>query len=210
MVTRRRRHRLRELATGLGLLGVALLVLVVAVTSQRDAAGVAFRSQQALSLANQLEKSLLFIESGLNRYVTTRDSRYLGTVTRELAAYPAATRSLVRLVSDDAGQHRRMQALSDVIRDYDDFWVKTLIQIVSEDGFEEARSRVEINGGRARLDRVRVQFESLFNRERAVIRAREQAAERSSERAIFLGVGGLALVFLLGLTMFVLRRQSRV
>src|ERR687893_2667319 len=78
-------------------LGAALVTLIVAVTGQRDAARVAFESQRALSLANQLEKSLLSIESGLNRYVTTRESRYLGTVTRELAAYPEATRRLVRL-----------------------------------------------------------------------------------------------------------------
>jgi signal transduction histidine kinase len=193
------------------LLGAALVTLIVAVTGQRDAARVAFRSQQALSLANQLEKSLLSIESGLNRYVTTRESRYLGTVTRELAAYPEATRRLVRLVSDDPGQQARVAALSEAIRDYDEFWVKSLIEIVSEDGFEEARSQVETNGGRARLDRVRGQFESLFDRERAVIRAREDAAERGSARAIGLGIGGLALVFsiALGFTLYLRRSVLR-
>ena len=41
------------------LLGTTLAVLIVAVIGQRDAARTAFRSQQALSLANQLETSLL-------------------------------------------------------------------------------------------------------------------------------------------------------
>lgn len=190
------------------LLGTALIVLIDAVTGQRDAARVAFRSQQALSLANQLEKALLSIESGLNRYVTTGERRYLEAVERELAAYPAQTRRLAGLVSDDPGQQRRVQALGEAIRDYDDLWATTLIEIVEEEGFEDARSQVQTNGGRERLDRVRAQFASLFDRERAVIRAREEAAERGSSRAIGLGTGGLALVLAISLGFtFYLRRS---
>lgn len=193
------------------LLGAALVTLIVAVTGQRDAARVAFRSQQALSLANQLEKSLLSIESGLNRYVTTTEPRYLATVERELAAYPVATRRLAGLVSDDPGQQARVAELSEAITDYDEFWATSLIEIVSEDGFDEARSQVETNGGRSRLDRVRAQFESLFDRERAVIRAREKAAERGSARAIGLGIGGLVIVLgvALGFTLYLRRSVLR-
>jgi two-component system chemotaxis sensor kinase CheA len=190
------------------LLGAALVTLIVAVTGQRDAARVAFRSQQALGLANQLEKSLLSIESGLNRYVMTREPRYLATAKRELAEYPDATRRLAGLVSDDAGQQASVAKLSDAIKDYDQFWATSLIEIVSEDGFEGARSQVETNGGRARLDGVRAQFESLFNRERAVIRAREQAAERGSARAIGLGVGGLVSVIAIALGFTLYLRRS--
>ncbi len=195
-------------AAGAILLGSALVILIVAVTAQRDAARVAFRSQQALSRANQLEKSLLSIESGLNRYVETRQERYRRVAERELAAYPAQTRRLAALVSDDAGQQRRVRALGEAIRDYDVIWAKTLVQIVKEEGFEEARSQVQTNGGRARLDGVRAQFESLFERERAVIRAREQAAERRSARAIGLGIGGLALVIAIGVGFTLYLRRS--
>ncbi|MBW3652997.1 MAG: HAMP domain-containing protein [Actinobacteria bacterium] len=193
------------------LLGSALVVLIVAVTAQRDAARVAFRSQQALSLANQLEKSLLSIESALNRYVTTQDQRYQRSARRELAAYPAQTRRLAALVSDDPGQQQRVRTLGEAIRDYDEYWATSLMQIVAEEGFDEARSQVLTNGGRARLDEVRAQFESLFERERAVIRAREEAAERGSARAIGLGVGGLALVIAIGVasTMYLRRAVLR-
>jgi signal transduction histidine kinase len=114
-------------------------------------------------------------------------------------------------VSDDAGQQASVAKLSDAIKDYDQFWATSLIEIVSEDGFEGARSQVETNGGRARLDGVRAQFESLFNRERAVIRAREQAAERGSARAIGLGVGGLVSVIAiaLGFTLYLRRSVLR-
>jgi len=192
-------------------LGVALVTLIVAVTGQRDAARVAFGSQEALSLANQLEKSLLSIETGLNRYVTTTDARYLARAQRELAAYPAATRRLADLVSDDPGQQARVADLAEAIDDYDQLWATRLIQIVSEAGFEEARSQVETNGGRQRLDRVRAQFESLFDREQEVISAREQAAERGSARAIGLGIGGLVIVVgvALGFSLFLRRAVLR-
>jgi signal transduction histidine kinase len=193
------------------LLGTALVVLIVAVTGQRDAARVAFRSQQALSIANQLEKSLLSIESGLNRYVTTKDATFLRPVRRELAAYPSRTERLTELVSDDPGQQARARALAEKIQDYDEFWVQGLTEIAQQSGFARARSQVRTNGGRSKLDTIRAEFERLFERERSVIRAREQKAEQRSARAIRLGVGGLGLVIAvaLGFTLYLRRSVLR-
>jgi signal transduction histidine kinase len=196
-------------AAGL-LLGTALVVLIVAVTGQRDAAQTAFRSQEALSLANQLETSLLSIESGLNRYVTTENPTYLKSVERELAAYPAITRRLVGLFSSDPRQQRRVRAIGDAIHKYDEIWATTLIEIADKD-FDVARSQVETDGGRARIDRIRTQLGRLFDDERAVIRAREDSAERLSARAIGLGIGGLVLVLAvaLGFTLYLRRSVLR-
>ncbi|MDQ3724082.1 MAG: ATP-binding protein [Actinomycetota bacterium] len=193
------------------LLGAALVVLIVAVTGQRDAARVAFRSQQALSLANQLEKSLLSIESGLNRYVTTQELPYLRSARRELAAYASRTKLLAELVSDDPGQQRRARALSEAIRDYDGFWAQGLVEVAQEDGFDAARSQVRTDGGRTKLDQIRTQFARLFDRERSVIKAREEKAEQRSSRAIRLGVGGLGLVVAvaLGFTLYLRRSVLR-
>ena len=194
------------------LLGAALVVLIVAVTGQRDAARTAFRSQEALSLANQLEKSLLSIESGLNRYVTTEGGlSYLRAARRELAAYPARTRRLVDLVSDDSGQQQRVREITDKIRDYDQFWVQGLIEIARDDGFASAQSQVRTDGGRSQLDEIRRQFETLFERERSVIRTREDKAEQRSARAIGFGAGGLGLVLAIaaGFTLYLRRSVLR-
>jgi CHASE3 domain sensor protein len=212
--TRRRTRRLRGLASGLGMLGIALIVLIVTVTAQRaaqrDAASTAFRSQQALTLANQLEKSMLSIESGLNRYVTTEQESFLVPVRRELAANPAATRRLADLVSDDPGQQRRARAIGDAIKDYDDLWASLLPDVARQD-FATARAQVRTSGGRDRLDAIRKQFASLFDRERAIIRGRERSAEQHLARAMDWGVGGLSLVLVvtLGLMIYLLRDQSR-
>jgi len=192
------------------LLGAALVVLIVAVTGQRDAARTAFRSQQALGLANQLEKSLLSIENGLNRFITTKQGRFLVPVRRELAMYPTETRRLADLVSDDPGQQRRARAIGDAIKDYDDLWA-SLLPDVARQSFAIARAQVRTSGGRDRLDAIRMQFASLFARENAVIRTREESANRRSARAIGLGLGGLALVIAtaLGFTLYLRRSVLR-
>jgi signal transduction histidine kinase len=198
-------------ATAAVLLGAALVVLIVAVAGQLDAAKTAFRSQQALSLANQLEKTLLSVENGLNRYITTKDERYLAPVRRELADFPAETRRLADLVSDDPGQQRRARVIGESIADYDMLWASVLPDVARVDGFAKARSQVLTDGGRQRLDAIRAQFASLFGRERAVIRAREDNAESLSARAIDLGAGGLALVvgIALGFTLYLRRAVLR-
>ena len=199
-------------------LGASLIVLIVAVTGQRDAARTAFRSQQALSVADQLEKSLLSIENGLNRYVATEKPSFLVPVRRELTLYPSRTQRLAALVSDDPGQQSRVRALAGQIKDYDDFWVQSLIEIAREkggageqDGFAKARSQIETNGGRQRLDAIRTRFARLFDRERAVIRARESKAESRSSRAIGFGLGGLGLLVAVsvGFTLYLRRSVLR-
>ena len=176
-------------------LGASLIVLIVAVTGQRDAARTAFRSQQALSVADQLEKSLLSIENGLNRYVSTERESFLVPVRRELALYPARTRAARGPRSPTIPASRPALARSPGrSRTTTTSGSQSLIEIAREDGFAQGRSQIETNGGRARLDAIRTRFARLFERERAVIRARERKAESRSSRAIGFGLGGLGLL----------------
>jgi hypothetical protein len=102
------------------------------------------------------------------------------------------------------------RAIGDAIKDYDDLWASLLPDIARQD-FASAPAQVRISRGGDRLDAIRMQFTSLFERERAVIRTREESANRRSARAIDLGFGGLGLelVITIGLTMYLLRGQSR-
>ena len=56
-------------ATVAVLLGATLVLLIIAVTGQRDAGRLAFSSQEALTLTSRLETTLLSIENGLRDYV---------------------------------------------------------------------------------------------------------------------------------------------
>src|SRR3954453_6502756 len=70
------------------LVGTVMVVLIVAVTGQRDAARSAFRSQEALAAGNQLEKSLITIENGVRGYVASRRERFLDPANEALSSYP--------------------------------------------------------------------------------------------------------------------------
>ena len=196
-------------AAAAALLGLALLVLIVAVSGQRDAARTAFRSQEALSVANELEKSLISIENALGRYVATGSERFLEPVNRTLTAYPAQRDALGRLVSDDPGQRRRARLIGEAIDDYADFWVGPLI-LTAKDSLASAADQVRTNGGRGRLDPIRRDFATLFERERAVIRSRERGAESNSARAIGFGIGGLALALAVAAGFTIYLRRSLV
>jgi len=181
--------------TGSLLLGTALVVLIVAITSQRDASRTAFRSQRALTAGNQLEKSLITIENGLRGYVASGRQRLLAPATQALDSYPAELRELTSLLSDDPGQQRRVRRIGERIEDYATLWARPLIALARE-RLPAARSVVITKGGRERLDAIRDDFARLFERERGVTSAREERAEERSSLAIGFGVGGLGLVFL--------------
>jgi signal transduction histidine kinase len=192
------------------LIGTVMVVLIVAVTGQRDAARSAFRSQEALAAGNQLEKSLLSIENGVRGYVASRRERFLDPANEALASYPGEVRRLTTLVDDDPGQQARAQEIGGEIDDYVKLWARPLIGVARRQP-AQARSIVITNQGRLRLDRIQRDFNGLFARERAVINAREKRAEQGSSRAIGVGAGGLALVILvtLGVTLYLRRAVVR-
>jgi signal transduction histidine kinase len=196
-------------ATAAVLVGVVLVVLIFAVSAQRDAARSAFRSQEALTAGSQLEKSLISIENGVRGYVASGRERFLTPATQSLRAYPGELRALRRLVDDDVGQQRRVADIGEAIDDYVLLWARPLIELGRRRP-AQARSVVVTNGGRERLDAIRAQFAALFARERVVIRAREDRAETRSARAIGFGVGGLALVLVVATGAALYLRRSVV
>ncbi len=197
-------------ATAAVLIGTVMVVLIVAVTGQRDAARSAFRSQEALAAGNQLEKSLISIENGVRGYVASRRERFLDPANEALASYPGEVRRLISLVDDDPGQQARAKEIGGQIDDYVKLWARPLIGVARRRP-AQARSIVITNQGRLRLDEIQRDFNRLFARERAVINAREERAEQRSSRAIRVGAGGLALVILvaLGVTLYLRRAVVR-
>ena len=195
--------------TGSLLLATALVLLIVAVTGQRDASRTAFRSQEALTAGSQLEKSLITIENGLRGYVASGRERFLAPATKALDSYRSELRELTTLLSDDRGQQRRARRIGEKIDDYVILWARPLIAL-ARDRPPAARSVVITNGGRERLDAIRADFARLFARERAVAEAREARAQQLSSLAIAFGVGGLGLVFVVAVGVVLYLRRAVV
>ena len=198
------------------LVGLTLVLLIVAVTSQRDSARTAFRSQEALAAGSQLENAVITIENGLRGYVASGEPRLLEPVRDAMRRYRVEQRQLARLVSQEGGQRERVALIGSLIKDYVDLWARSVIDLASED-LPRAQSQMVENDVstspgslRGRLDPIRSQFAQLFERERAVIEDRQQAAEQRSTRAITFGIGGLAFVIAVAVAFTLYLRRSIV
>src|SRR3954467_12293115 len=89
------------------LIGAVMVILIVAVTGQRDAARLAFRSQEALAAGHHPDKSLITSENGVRGYVASRRERFLDPANEALSLDRGEVRHLASLVGDDRGQQAR-------------------------------------------------------------------------------------------------------
>jgi signal transduction histidine kinase len=172
-------------------LGTTLVVLIIAVTNQRDAGRIAFQSQKALTLTSRLETSLFAIEKGLSDYVRTPEDGSDALQDR-LDNYTVQVRELKQQLTDDPGQRERLAAIGEAIQNYV-FKVETLMDDARADpdyalGQLRLRDRSELVGGLGRALR------RLADRERTLVSQREDNAEAQSALAIAIGIGGLGLV----------------
>jgi signal transduction histidine kinase len=180
-------------AAGAVLLGATLVLLIIAVTGQRDAARTAFRSQTALTLTSRLETTLLAIENNLRDYVLNYPKRSLKTVTSQLAAYPAQQRAVAAAVSDDAGQRDRVAEIGRKIDNYVGLGARPLLDLVAISP-KAARNQLFYTANRERVAALGSDLRALAARERTLVSEREDAAEGQSSLAIGVGIGGLGLV----------------
>jgi len=192
------------------LLGTALVFLIVAVTSQRDAARTAFRSQEALAAGGQLENSMITIENGLRGYAASGLKRLLDPVNEALSTYEAEQRRLQALVAIDPVQQARVRELEESIEDYLGLWARPVIRLASADPADARSQFLSDPAGRARIETMRSQFDALYARERSFIRSREDRAESRSAYAIGFGLGGLGLVLAVAVGFTLYLRRSVV
>jgi signal transduction histidine kinase len=188
------------------ILGAAFVLLIVAVSGQRDAGQLALRSQEAITAGSELQKSVINLENGLARYVASGKERSLEPWHSALREYPEQVKKLVSLVSDEPAQQAQVRQISTDIDDYVNLWGKPLLAL-ARDRLESARSVIVTGTGRLRIDAIRTKFEKLFEQERLVAASREHRAEGRSALSIGAGIGGLALLLILagGFTLFLRR-----
>ena len=200
MLRRSLRTRITTRVLALGatvalLLGATLVVLIIAVTEQRDAGRIAFRSQQALTLMSRLETSLVAIESGLRDYVERYPEGELEPINTRLEAYPEQVRELAAQVSDDPGQRARVRDIATQIEGYV-LRATPLIGVAKSDP-EDAKLQLLYPQNRERVEELGRDLRDLAVRERTLVGQREDNAEAQSRFAIALGMGGLGLVFVI-------------
>src|SRR5436309_13379536 len=90
------------------LLGAAFVLLVFAVSRQRDAGRLALRSQEAITAGTELEKTAINMENGLRAYVASGRRPSLGPWTAGLHSYPRQVRQVQRLVPHGPSQQAQV------------------------------------------------------------------------------------------------------
>ncbi len=191
------------------LLGIILILLIIAVTGQRDAGRIAFQSQEALTLTSKLETSLFAIESGLRDYIERYPTLRLQPVTTRLDDYPAQQRALADQLSNDPGQRARVREIGQKIDDYQ-LRANALISLAKTDPVA-AKNQLFYTDQRDRVRALGKDLRDLADRERTLVSEREDAAEAQSALAIAFGIGGLGLVLAVvaGATLYLRRAVVR-
>src|SRR3954451_4182263 len=191
------------------LLGAAFVLLVLAVSGQRDAGRLALRSQEAITAGTELEKTVISLENGLRGYVASGNERQLQPWNAGLKVYPGQVRKLEGLVSDVPSQQAQVQAIKEQIDDYVNLWATPLLGLARQ-RLRVAQSVIVTGTGRVRIDQLRESFDRLFSQEQSLAIKREHSAETTSSRAIAAGWAGLVLLLLLALAARVYLRRSGV
>src|SRR4051812_19917398 len=192
------------------ILGAAFVLLIVAVSGQRDAGRLAIRSQEAITAGNELQKSTINLENGLAKFVASGNERSLEPRRVGLREYPPRAPKPAGLVSDEPPQQAQVRRITTDIEDYVNLWGKPLLAL-ARDRLDSARSVIVTGTGRLRIDAIRSEFEKLFEQEREVAASREHRAEGRSTLSIGAGIGGLALLLILaiGFALFLRRYVVR-
>jgi signal transduction histidine kinase len=196
-------------ATVAALLSATLIILIIAVTSQRDAGRTALRSQKALTLTSRMQTSLLAIHNSLRDYVARYPQLPVEHLTKQLEAYPGQQRALAREVADDRLQRARVNAIGDEVYSYK--LRATVLIADAQDDAENARRLLFYPDTTQRVAALGKGLRELASRERALVAEREDTAESRSKIAIGFGLGGLGLVLVVvvGGTLYLRRAVVR-
>ena len=172
--------------------GLALASLLVTMTDMRAASRSARHSALVLAAANQAEKLVLDLETGVRGFALTRDERYLAPWRSARDELPRQTARLTRLVADDPAQRALSGRIAAGARGYVDEYSLPLI-----DAVRRQDNPPSIAEGKRRIDTLRAQFARFDAREQGLADVRRADSDSAAGRAITIG----AVVLVLGVAL---------
>jgi signal transduction histidine kinase len=198
-----RRGLTRRMLLASGLLaivvGASFLILLLAITNLRESTQERREIREGLIAADELQRHVIDLETGIRGFVITREERFLEPWNEARAAFPDQADALERLVADDPVQLTRARRIAQAgalyIRDY----ATPLLDAVRRNE-ASARSAARTEEGKRRVDTMRADFRSFTATARATLADREADADSAGRRALgagAVGLGGSILLVLL-------------
>jgi signal transduction histidine kinase len=190
-----RRGLTRRMLLASGLLaivvGASFLILLLAITNLRDATQERRETRQALIAADELQRHVIDLETGVRGFVITREGRFLEPWNEARAAFPEQASALEGLVADDPVQLARARRIARAGVSYIQDYGTPLLDAVRRND-PSARSVARTDEGRRRVDTMRADFRSFTATARATLDEREADADSAGRRALAAGGVGLA------------------
>jgi signal transduction histidine kinase len=184
----------RRMVVASGLLALiiaaAFAVLLFSITDLRTSARLARHSEEVLAAANQLERLVVDLETGVRGFVITGQTEFLQPWREAQVAFPEQARRLERLTVVPE-QHRRTQRIAQAATSYVRDYSVPLVAAARRD-LASARTVAATQEGKRRVDGMRVEFDQLMATERALAVTRQERSNAAARRAIVAAAGGLA------------------
>jgi len=178
---------------------VALVLLLNAISNQKNAADYAQRAEGAVAASSRLERLVVDMESGLRGYLLTGAGRFLDPYRKALVLYPTASGALIETATTTS-----TQAMAGDIQQHIDAYVNDYLRpllALSHRDTKRARSVVETGEGKRRVDALRSMFSSFDAAEQRLADQHRADAASSSSSARTITIAAIALVAVLCLLM---------
>jgi signal transduction histidine kinase len=186
------------------------VVLAFAVRDLSDAAGRQARAKDVVVDTVDLQKLVIDLETGVRGFAITGDARFLQPWRAARTELPRSLATFKTDAADDPQSRRTAGRLTELVRRYVDEYSVPLVEI-ARDNPKAARSATAVQEGRRRTDEIRAKFDEFLEAERARAAGTAASAREEAQRAIVLGIGGVAasVAMILALAFYLNRSIAR-
>jgi len=178
------------------ILGATFAVLLVAVGDLRGATRAARASEGVLATANELERLVIDLETGVRGFVLTREEQFLEPWDSARRSLPARAAELERQAAANPERERTARQLAQAASAYVEQYATPLLRAARR-GDPAARGLATTLDGKRRVDAMRAQFDTFIATERRLAQAQQERSDAAARRAAAAAVGGLVVSLLL-------------
>ncbi len=183
-------------------------VMIIAARRLENADNARSQSTLALTGANQLEQSVLDLETGLRGYLLAGKPVFLEPYRDALLRYPALAQGLARATAGDPIAHQYAASIDAAIGSYVRNWAEPVIRLAGRN-LRGARDAEAGGAGKARVDAMRAQFATLLGHETELHSEQVYESRSLASMVLAAGIAG-ACAFALLLAYVAIRVRKRL
>jgi signal transduction histidine kinase len=171
--------------------GLLFVLLLQSLSSQREAVALSLHSRGVLASADETERLVIDLETGVRGYLLTDDESFLAPWTAARQAIGPETVRLQRLARVPE-QHTRAVRITGAIDSYIDDYSVPLVEAARR-GDAGATSSATTAEGRQRIDEVRTLFTDFRTAERGLLTSRDLSALDRTRQTVIAASAGLGI-----------------